>query len=376
MGIRCRPRYGCRRGASHWNRNVGEYNGRCRQVKHVALSAAGGDDAHLAFGFERSKGEIECVELNRISLHRDFRRDCRGLFVQCALGLHWIRPPSRAQCIDRSEIAGQRERDLVDLAPKLGLDRRIATACVYGKVVDDHACRLTAHAVDIHHCPIINGEVADAERARGSRGCHRCGRSGRCRRRRAKVPVRASLRVGLESDHRISQRELHHLEAPRQERQQRDLHVDTFRSDHVGYLASSRVAERYVGKNDLRFERQLEIDRAVDGKIASGGRLDARLYGTDQRVKINGRDRDRGRNQYQRDDAAGCGQNDERGATHPAILPPRLAVRRINAVTRLGRRARRCRGRDRRPTARSAAYRRFRARRACRRCRDARRAIP
>src|SRR5438105_12266458 len=107
-----------------WNGHVGKHDGRCRQFKRVTLSTACGSNAHLAFRFERPEGQIEIVELNRVSLDGKLRRDRRGLLIKRSLGQYRIRPACRTQCIDRSEIPCQGEREVVDLAAEVGLNRR------------------------------------------------------------------------------------------------------------------------------------------------------------------------------------------------------------------------------------------------------------
>ena len=126
------------------------------------------------------------------------------------------------------------------------------------------------------------------------------------------------MRVGLQRDDRIHERDAHDLEAPMQERQQRDLRLDTLRADHRGSLRPRRVAERHVIGAQRRLERQIERERSADGERPARGGRDARSERLRERIDVDGRDGDGDRDEHQGDHAAGDAQDDENGAPHRA----------------------------------------------------------
>ena len=219
----------------------------------------------------------------------------------------------------RTEVAVQRNRDVVDPAAEIDGDGRAHVAGVHRHPLDRRERRLAGRAVAIRERPLPDLEVADANRGRAAgRGDSRDVR----RRRGREFPVAATIGVGLERDHRLDQRELDHFEAPRQQRQQRDLRLDALGGDHLARLRPCRILQRDAGQDDLRLERQLELDRAFDGERAPRLGLDPCGQRRDEAIGIDRRDSDGDADQDQRDQTCGGAENDEDGAAHREILRP------------------------------------------------------
>ncbi len=267
---------------------VGERQRRHRQIDRIARARALARRAYRALSADGTIRDVDVVEVRRRSRARHFRGELHRVAVDLALQRDRIRPLLLQPLVGRAQIAGERHRNLVDPAPEIHGDRRLHVARAQRHPLDRRARELAGRAVAIGQRAVADLEVGDAD------GRGRAGRSaGRRCRGRLEFPVAAAVRVRLERNDRLDERELNDLEAPRQHRQQRDLRLDPLRRQHLLRLRPRRIVERHAGQHDLRLQRDGDLHRALHGEVAAGLGLDARGERRDETVRIDGRDGDR-----------------------------------------------------------------------------------
>ncbi len=136
--------------------------------------------------------------------------------------------------------------------------------------------------VEIADLAVLQAHVVegDAGQRGAAAGGGRCRRLGRARRRRGgrrgggELPVGRSLLIDLERDDGIDQHQPVDLDAPAEQRQELQLHLELGELGHLRGAGAGRVGEGDVVGLEREARQQRERHLPIDLQLAAGGLLD------------------------------------------------------------------------------------------------------
>ena len=239
---------------------------------------------------------------------------------QLAADVHRERRSRTGQRLNRADAAGHLERQIVESAVDIELQRIGRAAGAQRRMAKAEVRRLAGLAVAIGEPSIADVDLVHRRQLH----CAFLGRLLRFRRRRFlrrggdEFPVAAALLVGLQQDVGVVQDDALDVDVAEDQRQQLDLRLEALDLCHVRPRAPRRVGERYVVHGDGRRQAERQLQIAVDCEIAPRRLLDLRGDGAAILVEIHGRhDRDSGHDQPGHNRGTG---NDDRSQAHAALL--------------------------------------------------------